>query len=181
MRILPILFYLQKEFGENFLNQAKAFEIIHNVSSLTHGHIRSQIACAIYIAIAHYVTQCGDLEDAIMQGIKKAFSFYEGQENFKNDLIFYFRLKEKNFKNVPESEIKSTTYVLDCLDASIWCLLNTTSYKEAVLKAVNLGDDTDTTGAVTGGIAGLFYGYEHIPQDWLNTIAKRNWIENLCV
>jgi ADP-ribosylglycohydrolase len=48
------------------------------------------------------------------------------------------------------------------------------------LKAVNLGDDTDTVGAVAGGLAGLAYGYENIPKDWIEVIALKDWIEKLC-
>lgn len=65
------------------------------------------------------------------------------------------------------------------LEASIWCLLTTDNFKVAVLKAVNLGDDTDTTGAVTGGLAGLLYGFDNIPINWIKQIAKKDEIENL--
>ena len=76
-------------------------------------------------------------------------------------------------------EIQSSGYVLHTLEASIWCLLTTDNYKEAVLKAVNLGADTDTTGAVTGGLAGLLYGLDNIPTNWINQIARKDDIENL--
>ena len=49
-----------------------------------------------------------------------------------------------------------------------------------MLKAVNLGDDTDTVAAIAGGLAGLYYGYEEIPKDWLAVIKKREWIEGMC-
>lgn len=65
------------------------------------------------------------------------------------------------------------------LEASIWCLLTTDNYKDAVLKAVNLGLDTDTTGAVTGGLAGLLYGFDDIPAHWVNQLARRDDIEDL--
>lgn len=48
------------------------------------------------------------------------------------------------------------------------------------MKAVNLGEDTDTTGAITGGIAGIYYGYENIPQEWLNVLVRKDDIEALC-
>jgi len=70
--------------------------------------------------------------------------------------------------------------VIHTLEASIWCFLNTENYKDAILKAVNLGEDTDTTGAVTGGLAGLYYGYESIPADWLAVLARRQDIDDLC-
>ena len=82
---------------------------------------------------------------------------------------------------IPEDQIRSSGYVLHTLEASIWCLLNTDNYKDAVLKAVNIGSDTDTTGAVTGGLAGLLYGYESIPEHWLNQLARKNDIEDLAV
>jgi ADP-ribosyl-[dinitrogen reductase] hydrolase len=66
--------------------------------------------------------------------------------------------------------------VVDTLEASVWCLLNTGSFEEAVPKAVNLGEDTDTTAAVTGGLAGVHYGPDGIPQRWIDQIA---WREDL--
>jgi ADP-ribosyl-[dinitrogen reductase] hydrolase len=65
------------------------------------------------------------------------------------------------------------------LEATLWCLLNTNSYAEAVLRAVNLGDDTDTTAAVTGGLAGIHYGLDNIPAEWLSQIARKAAIEDL--
>ena len=66
------------------------------------------------------------------------------------------------------------------MEADDWCLLNSSSYEECVLKAVNLGDDTDTVGAVAGGLAGLAYVYENIPKVWLDVIVKKDWINKLC-
>ena len=49
-----------------------------------------------------------------------------------------------------------------------------------MLKAVNLGEDTDTVAAIAGGLAGLYYGYEAIPQEWIAVIKRKEWIEDLC-
>lgn len=70
------------------------------------------------------------------------------------ELQHFDRLLINNIAEVPEADIYSSGYVIDTLEASFWCLLNTHSYREAV----NLGMDTDTTAAVTGGLAGLYYG-----------------------
>ena len=66
------------------------------------------------------------------------------------------------------------------LEAAIWCLINTDSLKDALLKAVNLGDDTDTVAAIAGGLAGLFYGYEAIPEEWLKCIINHDVIMDVC-
>ena len=80
---------------------------------------------------------------------------------------------------MPEDEIKSSSYVVDTLEAAVWCLLNTNNYRDALLKAVNLGRDTDTVGAITGSLAGLYYGVENIPADWLKVLKRRAYLENM--
>ena len=81
---------------------------------------------------------------------------------------------------MPEAEIKSSGYVVDTLEAALWSLLNTDSYKDCVLKAVNFGEDTDTVAAVAGGLAGMFYGVDSIPKDWLQQLARLDYIKGLC-
>ena len=83
------------------------------------------------------------------------------------------------FQQLDENEIKSSGYVVDTLEAAIWCFMNTDTYKDCVLKAVNLGEDTDTVAAVAGGLAGLYYGIEAIPQEWMNILPKKEWIDEL--
>ena len=69
--------------------------------------------------------------------------------------------------------------MVDTIEASIWCVLTTKDYKECVLKAVNLGEDTDTVAAIAGGLAGIIYGYDAIPTEWLNKLIRRDYIESL--
>lgn len=69
---------------------------------------------------------------------------------------------------------------MDALEAAVWSLVTTGSFDEALLMAVNLGDDTDTVGPIAGGLAGLYYGYDRIPADWLASIQRREWIDGLC-
>ena len=84
------------------------------------------------------------------------------------------------FASLTEDSIRSSGYVVDTLEAAVWALANSGSFEKTLLKAVNLGDDTDTVGAIAGGLAGLFYGYDAIPADWLAAIQRREWIEGLC-
>ena len=62
----------------------------------------------------------------------------------------------------------------------MWVLLKANSFKESIIGSVNLGGDTDTIGAITGSMAGIIYGYDSIPKDWLNSLARREYIEDLC-
>ena len=85
----------------------------------------------------------------------------------------------KLFERLDEEDIKSTGYVVDTLEAAVWCFLNTDSYRDCVLKAVNLGNDTDTVGAVAGGLAGLYYGLENIPAEWIERLPRMEWMIEL--
>ena len=180
MRILPIVFYLQSVYGTDFCETDEAFEIIHNVSAMTHAHKRSQIACGIYVSVASMLMEGANLGIAVETGIHKAIEYYRNHLGFSGELYHYERLIRKDFAELDETEIRSSGYVVDTLEAAIWCLLGTRSFKDCVLKAVNLGGDTDTVAAVAGGLAGLYYGYESIPDDWLSVIAKRDYVERLC-
>ena len=69
--------------------------------------------------------------------------------------------------------------MIHTLEAALWCTLTTSNFKDAILKAVNLGDDTDTVGAVTGGLTGIIYGYETIPVTWINALERKEDIVRL--
>ena len=70
--------------------------------------------------------------------------------------------------------------MIDTIETVIYCLRNTSSYREAVLKAINFGGDTDTNGAICGGLAGIYYGYDSIPIDWIDEIVRLDDILELC-
>lgn len=171
MRILPISLYC---ICNNFLEQQEV-EIINNASSLTHGHEISKLACKIYTDYLREIIKSGDKI--------KAYNNLKNNHYIKyydvNTIEKFDRILTGELINCNGDEIKSTGYVLDSLEASIWCILNSSNYKESVITAVNLGDDTDTIGAITGSIAGILYGKEQIPNKWLNNIKKKDMIEEL--
>ena len=177
MRILPIAFYLQNQMDPSVARQIK---IVHNISALTHRHPISLIGCGIYINIAmKLLGGRRSLYESVERGIKSAFEYYES--NAWDDICVYSRLKDLTmFSKLSDIEIESDGYVVHTLEAAVWCLLNTNSYAECVLKAVNLGEDTDTVGAVAGGLAGIYYGFDNIPKEWVAVLAKRTYIKELC-
>ena len=154
MRILPLLFYIKD------LNVEDRFEKVKEVSSITHAHFRSVFSCFIYIELALQILEGKSLADSYCSMQKIVKDFVTKKDFKKDEILLFRRILESDIKFIEEPSICSSGYVLHSLEASIWCLLNTDNYSDAVLKAVNLGGDTDTTACVTGGIAGLLYGYE---------------------
>ena len=180
MRILPLAFYLYSRFGADFFRQEEAVSIIHNVAALTHAHKRNQIACGIYLSIAGMLMGGTELPYAFDLGLQRAWQYYSRHEAYAGELAHYGRLCSPQFSGIPVEQIKSGGYVVDTLEAALWCLLNTDNYRDCVLKAVNLGEDTDTVAAAAGGLAGMYYGYGAIPLSWRKKIARADDIAGLC-
>ena len=185
MRILPIAFFIHYLSRKHSFDEDDKMTAVHNLSSLTHRHRRSQMCCGIYTLIAlefieNYENKSNlGLEELITKGINKSREYYFNNDDFKKELHHFDRVFSLNIQNLPRDEIKSGGYTISSLEASIWCLLNNNSYKDTVLKAVNLGYDTDTTACIVGGLAGIYYGYEDIPSEWIEELAKLEYIKNL--
>ena len=79
-----------------------------------------------------------------------------------------------------EDDIKSSGYVVDSLIAAIWSLINSKSYEDSIWNAVMLGNDTDTVAAIAGGLAGIYYGYEKIPDRWIRDLRNKEYIVSIC-
>ena len=83
------------------------------------------------------------------------------------------------YKSKPMNEILGSGYVVKSLEAALWCFYHAESYRETVLKAVNLGGDTDTTGAIAGQIAGAYYGIGGIPSGWVQKLTGREMLKSI--
>ena len=84
-----------------------------------------------------------------------------------------------SYKQKEPTEIKGTLDIVDCIEAALWAFEGTSSYGEGALRAVNLGDDADTTAAVFGQLAGAYYGYSGIPETWKQSLTDRALVEYL--
>lgn len=173
MRILPLAFY------QEHAPLAARFELIAHASAVTHGHVRSAVACFLYLEMAGYLRQGLNPAQAYTHLCQKAPAQLAELSIPQAEVKQFKQVLSGNLAVLPESAIASSGYVLHTLEAAIWCLLQHETYAATVLAAVNFGEDTDTTGAVVGGLAGLYYGEAAIPEAWLQVLARRADIEDL--
>ena len=176
MRISPLVFLLLKNF--NLINQVK---VIKKYTTVTHGHPRSIVASIIYFFLLKdmlFNDSLPEVLDSVQIKLEEIFSqnseYWEEYENYFKEIF------DKEFYHKSREEIKSTGYVVDTLKACLWCIGTTNSFKDAVLKAVNLGEDTDTIGAITGTLAGAKYSFESIPKEWIEKLVNKALIEEKC-
>ena len=151
-------------------------DLIEDGSRLTHANEVSRVGCLIYTFVLMHLLNSGDKEQ-VREGLKSAERHLKERFGFER----YSRIFAPDFEKLSMDEIKSSGYVVDTLEAALWCLLTTDSYSDCVLRAVNLGSDADTVAAVAGGLAGALYGYDNIPVAWLDTLVRREYIEGICL
>lgn len=173
MRILPLL-YVIRDKPTRF-----QFDIIWESSALTHNHIRAAMCCMIYLKVAEHILNGLEKSDAYEQTRFAIKELWEVIDFDVNEIRYFEKIILSDIRTYPIASLRSGVYVIETLEASLWCLLKTDSYKDAVLKSINLGGNTSTTGAITGGLAGLYYGYNTFPDHWIKTLSKRNYIEQL--
>lgn len=174
MRILPLILFTKD------LEINKRYDWTKKVSSITHAHVRSVMACFYYLEFAKKILEGKDKFQVYLELQREITTYFENLEINSLEIQKFNRLLKEDITTIEEDNINSSGYVIDTLEASIWCILTTNSYQEAVLKSVNLGHDTDTTAAVTGGLAGLIYGVDSIPKEWIKVVVRKKCIVNLC-
>ncbi|MBN2036468.1 MAG: ADP-ribosylglycohydrolase family protein [Chitinispirillaceae bacterium] len=173
MRMLPAALWFHGQDTETYLTR------IHELSAITHAHPRSLVGCGIYAMLVRELLTNNDKSAAVRTAARNAYSFYRERDAFKGELNHFSRIFSGTVPSLDESAINSSGYIVDTLEASIWCLLRYDDTKSIIIAAVNLGIDTDTTGSIAGGLAGLVYGLGSIPDEWLHTLARKRDIDTL--
>lgn len=174
MRTLPLVYFLK-----NVENIKDRYKIIKDVSAITHGHFRSIFACFIYVEYGLLLLNGTEKFQAYKEVKETINSFSKIHEFNKKEVDLFKRVLQNDIIEYQNEEIASGGYVLNSLEASLWCFLTTETYEACVLKAVNLGEDTDTTAAIAGGLAGIYYGFDVIPETWKFQLARYDDIHNL--
>ena len=169
MRVAPLVFIMEGKSPE------ERFRLIQAVSSVTHAHAWSVTACFIFLELLRKLLAGAAKEEAyaeLREELAAPPSFLDS-----GALTKFRRILKEDIRALPENAIHSSGFVVDTLEAAFWCFLTTPAYKDAVLTAVNLGEDTDTTAAVTGALAATAYGMEAIPEEWLARLQGKEQID----
>ncbi len=171
MRILPISLYCIY----NNLSFEETYKIINDASSITHAHDISKMSCLIYTEFLRKIIETKNKEEAFDYILSFDYSKLYSREAIKE----FDQLLNPNFKKIKDSDIKESGYVVDTLESVIYSILNADDYKSTIMTSVNLGYDTDTVAGISGSIAGVLYGYDNIPKDWLVYLKKINYLIQL--
>ena len=166
-RMLPVAYYgyYKKISGDDLYN------LVKDMSSLTNAHEISVLGCYIYILFLIKLLNGEDKISAYDSIQKEDYSMFS-----EESIEVYNRILKSNLKDLKVHDIKSGSYIVDTLEASMWVTLNSKNYPESIIGAINLGEDTDTIGAITGSMTGIIYGYDEIPKKWLDKLLKKDYL-----
>ncbi|WP_308922332.1 ADP-ribosylglycohydrolase family protein [Janthinobacterium sp. J1-1] len=162
MRLAPVVLFAYPDVED-------AIRLAADSSRTTHGAPEAVESCQLFAALL-----CSALAGTSKQELLASISYQPSEPKLTE-------LATGNFIAKEEAQIRGTGYCVDSLEASLWCFFNTDSFEVAVLRAANLGDDADTTAAITGQIAGAYYGVAAIPPAWLAPLAMRDEIEEMAI
>jgi len=154
MRLAPVPMYCHPD-------RTAALELAAESSRTTHGTPECLDACRVLSAVL-WSALSGHSKEAVLGAATDLELESEGVR----------QIAMRTYRRKAQDEISGTGYVVASLEAALWCFDQTSSFRDAVLSATNLGDDADTTAAVCGQVAGAFYGASGIPEPWLEKLAN---------
>lgn len=170
MRILPVALYCySKKIDDN-----QIIKLVNDISSLTHAHDISKMGCFIYVKFVIYLLSGLSKEEAYNNIKNLDYSMYS-----EDAINVYDRILNNDIKEYSLKTIKSTGYVVDTLECVLWIFLNAESYTDCIVASTNMGDDTDSIGAIVGSMAGILYGYDSIPTRWLDKLQRKDYLIDL--
>jgi ADP-ribosylglycohydrolase len=168
MRLLPFSAWLFNQPTEDIVRLAG------EASALTHAHLRSRLCCAFHALVCEDLLAARSVREAATNASARLRRYVPS-----NELSELHTLFNGSAIDCARDAVPSDGYVVSTLAASLWCLTKHDDFSCAVLEAVNLGGDTDTTGAVVGGLAGIRSGINGIPPAWISAIARKDDILDL--
>jgi ADP-ribosyl-[dinitrogen reductase] hydrolase len=153
MRLAPVVMYFSP-------NIEQVIHFAGESSRTTHGAKECIDACQYFATLLHCAFNAMDKESLL------SCSLYQPTTRKIK------AIQQQVYLGKTVNEIKGSGYVVDSLEAALWCFSQTDNFADAILLAANLGDDADTTAAICGQIAGAFYGVQAIPLEWRKKITQ---------
>jgi ADP-ribosyl-[dinitrogen reductase] hydrolase len=160
MRVLPVAFFE--------LDAHQTEELAMRQAVVTHGHIRSRLCCAFYALVGSKLLNGASFSEAL-EFAELHLRGRWGSTAHADELCLI--LSGQN--DVP----RGSGYVVNSLWSAVFCVRTTDTYEAAVRTAIQLGDDTDTTACLAGGLAGIIYGVDAIPKRWMDTLSGKDMVE----
>ena len=171
MRMLPIIYYSYL----NWLEQDRILKLVAGISSITHANELVIMGCYMYVNYALELLNTNNRKNAYAKIQNLDYSMFSMQT-----IRAYSRILDGEIYRYSIEDIRSSSNIVDTLEAVLWVLMNTDTYNQAIIGAVNLGSDTDTVAACTGGLAGIIYGIKNINPDWKIDLRKYEEIIEIC-
>ncbi len=162
MRVIPIAL------GFHAVEIDKAIHYARLSSKVTHPHLRCREACALYTQLVVKALQGSERRTLV-----DTIAIANIQDDQLRDRLSQYRTLDSWMQQTPKN-IRSTGYVIDTLEAALWAFFTTVTFEKGAIRAVNLGYDADTVGAVYGGLAGAFYGFDAIPTRWMEAMRNKD-------
>ncbi|WP_170270562.1 ADP-ribosylglycohydrolase family protein [Heliorestis acidaminivorans] len=169
MRILPASIYFSKS--------KDMCHFIQQNSSITHAHQISNLACLLYSFMVKALLAGKQKSEAYYYMIEEANKL-KSEEKFSTEWVHFDHILTGSILD-GNKKISAGSYVVLTLEAALWAFMKTDTYKDCMLKVINLGGDTDTVAAIAGGLAGLHYGYSEIPEEWTQSLQKSHMLLNM--
>lgn len=172
MRILPFSLYAVRM----QMSEKETADFIGKASALTHGHDISKMSCFIYTQFLRELYYTADAQTSYHKLLKTDYSKYFSPEAVEA----HKKILHPDFLNIKDTDISEENgYAVTALESVLYSIIHTYDYESALLKAIGMGYDTDTVGGITGSLAGILYGYQNIPERWLEKLRKRTELEKL--
>ena len=167
MRVLPLALW-------HCGTDAELVADAHRQCLVTHAALTNQVCCALYCLVARGLLDELPFQEAFDDAYETLRLIYQKKPEYLEELEYRLRPEEADFW-----QGSGSGYVVDSLRSAFMIMQNAESYEEAVRRAVALGNDTDTTACITGGLAGIRFGCDNIPARWMDALRQRGDAEQL--
>jgi ADP-ribosyl-[dinitrogen reductase] hydrolase len=172
MRLAPVPLFFHR-------NIFLAIEFSGRSGQITHGDKKAADACRYYGALIAAALRGLTKNELLNKNFYLKHRKWFGEESLHEDIIIIARGSFKKTKGY-EDGIRGKGYVVNALEAALWAFWSdNNSFEKGALNAVNLGDDTDTTAAIYGQLAGAYYGYSQLPTHWVDHVYARKFMITL--